>query len=133
MRCAYIGAILCLVAKNGEEKTLRGKPLRTPQRVLVGATLPLRATRREGTQLQRLRARLKKRPRSLEGKNPHVSLSPPRVMAAAIYCTKEQMFFSSLTFEARRGVKQVAFACLQQKQNLWILFRKRCKCDNAFW
>ena len=57
--------VLCLFfalpQRIGEEKAPRGLiPLGTPQRVLVGAALPLRATRREDMKFQRLRARLKK-------------------------------------------------------------------------
>jgi hypothetical protein len=55
--------------RTNQESGPRGLiPLGTPQRVLVSATLSLRATRRDATQLQRLRARLKKRPRSLQGR-----------------------------------------------------------------
>ena len=70
-RCAVrLGCSFFVIRQrtNRESGPRRLIPLGTPQRVLVSATLSLRATRRDATQLQRLRARLKKRPRSLQGR-----------------------------------------------------------------
>jgi len=51
---------LSLNKEMAKENQPRGKPLGTPRRVFVGATLSLRATRREDVKFQRLRARLQK-------------------------------------------------------------------------
>ena len=70
-RCAVwlLCSFFLIRERTNQESGPRGLiPLGTPQRVLVSATLSLRATRRDATQLQRLRARLKKRPRSLQGR-----------------------------------------------------------------
>ena len=58
-RQAEIASLLVGYRKQANIAALRGKPLRTPRRVFVGAALSLRATRREVFKIQPLRARLK--------------------------------------------------------------------------
>jgi hypothetical protein len=60
VRCADFDAILCLVAKNGEEKTPRGLiPLGTPECEKV-VTLSLHSSFHKNKQIQRLRLQVKK-------------------------------------------------------------------------
>ena len=63
--------------RSGGRRAPKGLiPFGNPQCVFVGAALSLRATRRKSLHLQRLRARLKERPHSLQSKSSYFLYLP---------------------------------------------------------
>ena len=132
LSCAVFDATSWRAPRSGGRRAPKGLiPFGNPQCEKV-APLSLCSSFRKMIHLQTLRARVQKT-RAHFGANIFAFDFPAARDGCRRLLYVDKRCLLVFAFAARRASNGKTIACLQQKQNLWILFRKGCKYHNAFW